>query len=359
MRKSERAVAQPQRLDSGVAFSFKFGEVAGWLGCRFCGKWHRSSEGEFTFAQRRQPIETRHCTRWADTSRRNQALSSGAAPLQPSAGACTAHLKNMTRKRRTLVQMHGSEAEAHYEPSAESDEEQTVIDEDACELLALKRELRRIDKYTNRNHLHRRSRLWVKETEWQWAKDVSAAATVDELHALVTEYADAITPTGAEYVTRCGSTTYSTLQERLVADASLATIRAFVTDMARAMRVDNAHRSSGPSMDSALMQAEMEERLERERDAFSSGWDAQVHTAQCLRADCTDLLGKAPEELSREERQRLRTGRGGAIILTTTRQTSAAEVEQLRATGKAQVSATTPPERVDGYVPWRTDAHML
>jgi hypothetical protein len=216
LRRSERDVQEPNRLGAGCHFSFRFGEVKGWKACRYCGTWHSLRDTTFSAHQKRMPLEVRHCTGWQSQVARERRVEAGLAPMEPSANACAAHYKNLSRRRKELLRMYGTDAEERMPQGGyDSQEEDDEMDADEAELLALQRELRRIDKYTNRNHLDRRCRLWDREEEWVWASEVDAAANPGELHKLTCEYAESINSAGHAYL-QSGRSTFAELQQKLV-----------------------------------------------------------------------------------------------------------------------------------------------
>ena len=106
-------------LDPRRAFSFIFGNINGWLACRFCGTWHLVADGSFSSEQLQVELADRHCTlpQWSRPHDRRAAITAGSAPLTPTAEACEQHRAHLGAYRLALLDRHGGEEAEDWVPA--------------------------------------------------------------------------------------------------------------------------------------------------------------------------------------------------------------------------------------------------
>ena len=106
-------------LDPRRAFSFIFGNINGWLACRFCGTWHLVADGSFSSEQLQVELADRHCTlpQWSRPHDRRAAITAGSAPLTPTAEVCEQHRAHLGAFRLALLDRHGGEEAEDWVPA--------------------------------------------------------------------------------------------------------------------------------------------------------------------------------------------------------------------------------------------------
>ena len=339
-------------------YSLKFGEFQGWLGCRYCGKWHVAREA-FSAAQIKCGVATRHCTRWSHVSTEQlaQRVASGCAGLIPTLNECRLHLRNLDNRRRQLLVGRGDgQGSARAEEALGTQVPAFSTAQEEEDALVLRRARYKVLKLEGNSDgwFSRRSinDAWVDKV---MNEDTDAAWLATEMLFLLR----AATPEGRSYLEAKGrpvAALVATLEAVVSGDegdhewllpsvnvewaACVATrLLDFVgRELLEKAGIMNEYRKKKPASSKGM-------RLVADFRAYSdleAAMDRSKHNVRI--AASRDLMG--------------REGGGWAVVLTNEPQASVAEVAQGRADGWLPLSAREPGIMRDGCLPWRCDEYV-
>ena len=201
-RRSERAFEAPvvYHVQGVTQFSLEYGENEQWLGCRFCGRWHRRGGGEFSQRSESMPLSTRFCTRWAQQQRQNL-IDAGMAPLIPSLEDCNRHrAAGLDRQQKYLLENSNTLEEALQRLTAAREHATAVVEAEVAHspLRNLRHELLRIEKYTD---VRSKSTAFC-DKQWEWAAAVGTCTSAVGLAKELETFLVNLTAAGRDTITQ-------------------------------------------------------------------------------------------------------------------------------------------------------------